>query len=141
MEPACIGTTFRHVQPDYTATTTGQIGKLALTNAAALATAKYYVINSQYEVFKCLYNGEFPGRTAPNPVYEPKTSPSAGQGTYAGGLFTEGADLEVSNTAGYAWKYMYTIPTDDVLRFLSTNFLPINLPTESTRSLLQHARS
>ena len=73
------------------------------------------------------------------PVYEPKTSPSAGQGTYAGGLFTEGADLEVSNTAGYAWKYMYTIPTDDVLRFLSTNFLPINLPTESTRDTVAQA--
>jgi len=29
---------------------------------------------------------------------------------------------------------MYTIPTDDVLRFLSTNFLPINLATETTRS-------
>jgi len=130
---------FDMYKPDYTATTTGQIGKLALTNAASLATAKYYVINSQYEVFKCLYNGEFPGRTAPNPVYEPKTSPSAGQGTYAGGLFTEGADLEVSNTAGYAWKYMYTIPTDDVLRFLSTNFLPINLPTESTRSTVATA--
>ncbi len=130
---------FDMYKPDYTATTTGQIGKLALTNAASLATAKYYVINSNYEVFKCLYNGEFPGRTSPNPQYEPKTSPSAGQGTYNGNVFTEGGDLEVSNTAGYAWKYMYTIPTDDVLRFLSTNFLPINLPSESTRAAVQSA--
>ena len=29
---------------------------------------------------------------------------------------------------------MYTIPTDDVLRFLSTNFMPINLEGEATRA-------
>lgn len=125
---------FDMYKPDYTATTTGQVGKLSLTSSSTLGAAKYYVINSNYEVFKCLYNGEFPGRTAPNPQYEPKTTPSGGQGTFSGGIFTEDADTTVSNTAGYVWKYMYTIPTDDVLRFLSTNFLPINLATESTRS-------
>ena len=37
-------------------------------------------------------------------------------------------------SSGYVWKYMYTIPTDDVLRFLSTNFMPINLEGEATRA-------
>ena len=132
-------------KPDYSATTTGQVGKQSTTGATSISEAKFYVINSNYEVFKCLYNGEFPGQVDPNPVYEPKTTPSAGQGTYdAGtGLFTEQSDATVAAAAssGYVWKYMYTIPTDDVLRFLSTNFMPINLgatpfnPTaESTRA-------
>lgn len=132
-------------KPDYSATTTGQVGKTSTTGATSISDAKFYVVNSNYEVFKCLYNGEFPGQVDPNPVYEPKTTPSAGQGTYSAGtgIFTEAADTTVAaaGSSGYIWKYMYTIPTDDVLRFLSTNFMPINLgatpfnPTaESTRA-------
>ena len=34
---------------------------------------------------------------------------------------------------------MYTIPTDDVLRFLSTNFMPINLTGEATRAATEAA--
>ena len=41
--------------------------------------------------------------------------------------------------SGYIWKYMYTIPTDDVLRFLSTNFMPINLAGEATRAATEAA--
>ncbi|ADO99197.1 baseplate wedge subunit [Cyanophage S-RIM44] len=134
---------FDMYKPDYSATTTGQVGKQSTTGAASLGASKFYVINSNYEVFKCLYNGQFPGQVDPNPVYEPKTTPSAGQGTYdaGSGLFTESADAVVANTAGsgYIWKYMYTIPTDDVLRFLSTNFMPINLTGEATRAATEAA--
>ena len=129
---------FDMFKPDYSATSTGQVGKQSTTGATTLGASKFYVVNSNYEVFKCLYNGQFPGQADPNPVYEPKTTPSAGQGTYdAGtGLFTEQATAVVAAAAssGYVWKYMYTIPTDDVLRFLSTNFMPINLVGEATRS-------
>jgi len=120
-------------KPDYSTTpgSGGQIGKAAATGATNIADAKYYLINSQYEVFKCLYNGESDlaptGLTATN---EPKTTPSGGQGTYASatGLFTEDPAAN-----GYIWKFMYTIPTDDVLRFLSTDFMPIVLPTNASR--------
>jgi len=134
---------FDMYKPDYSATTTGQVGKQSTTGAASLGASKFYVINSNYEVFKCIYNGQFPGQADPNPVYEPKTTPSAGQGTYnAGtGLFTETADAVVAAAggSGYMWKYMYTIPTDDVLRFLSTNFMPINLAGEATRAATEAA--
>ena len=134
---------FDMYKPDYSATTTGQVGKQSTTGASSLGASKFYVINSNYEVFKCIYNGQFPGQVDPNPVYEPKTTPSAGQGTYdaGSGLFTESADAVVANTAGsgYIWKYMYTIPTDDVLRFLSTNFMPINLTGEATRAATEAA--
>ena len=119
-------------KPDYSTTpgSGGQIGKASATGATSIADAKYYLINSQYEVFKCLYNGQTPSNlSGQNATNEPKTTPAAGQGTYAGGIFTE----DPAAPGGYIWKYMYTIPTDDVLRFLSTDFMPVVLPTNATR--------
>jgi hypothetical protein len=118
-------------KPDYSATPAGgQVGKSGATGTTSIADAKFYVINSQYEVFKCLYNGQTPSNlTGQNVTYEPLTTASGAQGTYdaATGIFTEGIN------ADYVWKYMYTIPTDDVLRFLSTDFIPIVLPTNASR--------
>lgn len=118
-------------KPDYSTTpgSGGQIGKASATGATNIADAKYYLINSQYEVFKCLYNGETPTNPSGQPATnEPKTTPSAGQGSYSNGIFTEDPAAN-----GYIWKYMYTIPTDDVLRFLSTDFMPIVLPSNASR--------
>ena len=91
-------------KPDYSTTpgSGGQIGKPSATGATSIADAKYYLINSQYEVFKCLYNGEdftAGGATATN---EPKTTPSAGQGSFANGIFKE----DPGAAGKYIWKYM-----------------------------------
>ena len=116
-------------KPDYSATPGGggQIGKQTATGATTIADAKFYVMNSQYEVFKCLYNGEDPSNSTGQNATE---EPSVGGANYdAGtGLYTE------TTGAGYIWKYMYTIPTDDVLKFLSSDFMPIVLPSNQTRT-------
>lgn len=101
--------------PDYS------VQKLTATNQSSLSSGKYAVMNSQYEVFTCLYNGT----DAANPSgvvvsYPPSTTPVVGEGTYSGGIYTE-------PSGAYIWKYMYTIPTDDVIKFLSTDFMPIVL--------------
>ena len=117
-------------KPDYFATPAGggQIGKSTATGATSIANAKFYIMNQRYEVFKCLYNGESPTNpSGVNVVHEPKTDPQPGLGTYANGIF-------VAPDASYVWKYMYTIPTDDVLAFLSTDFMPINAVGETTRA-------
>jgi len=115
-------------KPDYSATPGGggQIGKQTATGAATIADAKFYVMNSNYEVFKCLYNGEDPDNaTGQNATEEPLTT---GANYDAGtGLYTE------TTGAGYIWKHMYTIPTDDVLKFLSSDFMPIVLPNQASR--------
>ena len=115
-------------KPDYSATPGGggQIGKQTATGQNSIADAKFYVMNSQYEVFKCLYNGEDPSNTTgQNATEEPTTSgPNYSSST---GLYTE------TTGAKYIWKYMYTISTDDVLKFLSSDFLPIVLPGNSSR--------
>ena len=116
-------------KPDYSATPGGggQIGKQTATGANTIADAKFYVMNSAYEVFKCLYNGEDPSNTTGQGATE---EPTVAGGNYdsATGLYTE------TTGAGYIWKYMYTIPTDDVLKFLSSDFMPIVLPTNTSRT-------
>ena len=116
-------------KPDYSATPGGggQIGKQTATGANTIADAKFYVMNSQYEVFKCLYNGEDPSNsTGQNATEEP--SVAGANYDAATGLYTE------TTGAGYIWKYMYTIPTDDVLKFLSSDFLPIVLSNNASRT-------
>ena len=115
-------------KPDYSDTPGGggQIGKTTATGQTSIADAKFYVMNSRYEVFKCLYNGEDPSNASgQNATEEPiKDAANYDAGT---GLYTE------TTGAGYVWKYMYTIPTDDVLKFLSSDFMPIVLSTDSSR--------
>ena len=113
---------FDMYRPNYSPTPAGggAIGVQTALGSSALSGSKYYVMNSNYEVFKCLYNGQTPANaTGINATYEPKTSPTAGQGTYANGLFSEGT------ANGYIWKYMYTLSTADVIAFLSSDFLPM----------------
>lgn len=121
-------------KPDYSATPGGggQIGKATATGATSIADAKFYVMNSAYEVFKCLYNGQNPSNASgQNATEEPiTTGANYASGT---GLYTE------TTGAGYIWKYMYTIPTDDVLRFLSSDFMPIVLPSNASRTAVTAA--
>ena len=82
-------------------------------------------MNSSYEVFKCVYNGQTP--TDPNGVVS-VTEPTKVQSI--SGIFIEPEDagnpgFRTDGKRPYIWKYMYTIPTDSVLKFLSTDFLPI----------------
>ena len=121
-------------KPDYSATPGGggQVGKQTATNQNSISDAKFYVMNSDYEVFKCLYNGENPSNASgQNATEEPRTA--GANYASATGLYTE------TSGAGYIWKYMYTMPTDDVLRFLSSDFMPIVLPGNNTRTAVAGA--
>ncbi len=114
---------FDMYRPNYSPTPGGggAIGVQTALGSSALSGSKFYVMNSKYEVFKCLYNGQNPANpTGQNAQKEPSTTPQASDGTYANGVFTEAA-----GTAGYVWKYMYTLNTGEVIAFLSSDFLPI----------------
>lgn len=114
-------------KPDYSTQKTSSVTLAGgSTGSQNISTAKFYVVNNRYEVFKCLYNGERPtsllsGGVLPTVAYEPSTAPSSG--TYSNGIYKEPADS--NGFSNYIWKYMYTISTNDVLRFLSTDFIPI----------------
>ena len=70
---------------------------------------KFYVITSNYNVYKCLYNNNGTSSTI-EPTY-----------TSAGVNSTE-AD-------GYIWKYMYTLNTKEIQRFLSFDWIPVKTLT------------
>ena len=126
---------FDMYRPNYAPTPGGggSVGKDTATGQSSLSEGKFYVMNSQYEVFKCLYNGEGAANpTGQNATYEPKSQPSPGQGSFANGIYTEPA-----GTAGYIWKHMFTVPTGDVLAFLSTDFMPVVESTELSRTQVE----
>ena len=71
-------------------------------------------MNSNYDIYKCIYNGETP--TNPNGVIS--TVEPTGQST---SIFTT-AD-------SYRWKYMYTLGINDFVKFVSSDFMPVKTNT------------
>ena len=105
---------FDMYKPDYSAAPgSGGTAKSAATGATALSGAKFYVMNSNYEVFKCLYNKEDTVAGGANASDMPTTANNYVAGTYTG------------PNDGYRWKYHYTMTTQQVMDFLSSDFMPI----------------
>jgi len=78
------------------------------TTRASLFDANFFVITDEYNVYKCIDNRNASNTVAASTVKPTGTSTSA---------FTT-AD-------GYTWKYMYSISAADVLKFVSTDFIPV----------------
>jgi len=78
------------------------------TTRATLFDANYFVVTDEYNVYKCLDNRNSSNVVAASTVKPTGTSTTA---------FTT-AD-------GYVWKYMYSISAADVLKFVSTDFIPV----------------
>ena len=83
------------------------------SDAVTLYDANYYVLNSDYRVYVCLQNGTSPDN--------PSGRPSLDEPTFT--------DLEprAAGTSGdgYIWKFLYTISPSDIVKFDSTNYLPV----------------
>ena len=83
------------------------------SNATNLYDSNYFVMNSDYKVYICLQNGTDPdnpdGRASlDEPTFtdlEPRAAGSSGD--------------------GYIWKYLYTIKPGDIIKFDSTDFMPV----------------
>lgn len=116
-------------RPDYTPTPGGTaanqgfVGKEPNSSGStSIADARFYVMNEDYEVFKCIDNGEH-STVGIRPSTVTPTQAAANARGY----------VDSRATDGYLWKYMYTILTTDVLRFLSTDFMPVVQKTQATR--------
>ena len=110
------GTTYDMYRSDYSRTNTAKV-----SGATNLYAATYYIINSDYRVYACLHNGIDPDN--------PNGRPSLDEPTFT--------DLEPKKAGtsgdGYIWKYLYTIKPSDIVKFESTDFIPV--PTDwSTNS-------
>ena len=81
--------------------TSGVVYDMYSSSDTNLSTNDFYVMTSNYEIFKCYYNNE--------------GSPSTAMPT-----------IPVPNTVdGYIWRYMYTVPLGDRTKFLMTDFIPV----------------
>ena len=67
----------------------------------------YFVISDNNNVYMCLKAGGGTSTVNPDVI-----------GVQTSGVHATGSD-------GYVWKYMYTIPTADVSKFLTSSFIPV----------------
>jgi len=102
------GTTYDMYRHDYSRSKTA-----AVSGATNLYASFYYVMNTDYQVYVCLHNGSDPDNAGGKPSLDEPT-------------FT---DLEPrsagSSNDGYVWKYLYTITPSDVIKFETTDFIPV----------------
>ncbi len=102
------GTTYDYYRHDYSISNIP-----SNANGTSLYSANYYAINSDYRVYICLDNG-----TNPENIYG---RPSLDEPTFT--------DLEPRSAGtsgdGYLWKYLYTIKPSDIVKFESTDYIPV----------------
>lgn len=102
------GTTYDMYRHDYS-----RSNPAAVSGSTNLYSASFFVMNSEYRVYACLQNGTDPEN--------PNGKPSLDEP-----LFT---DLEPKSAGtsgdGYIWKYLYTIKPGDIVKFDSTDFMPV----------------
>ena len=102
------GRTYDYYRHDYSINNTPKN-----SNGTSLYSSNYFVLNSDYRVYICLQNGTDQENLNGRPsLDEPK--------------FT---DLEprAAGTSGdgYVWKYLYTIKPSDIVKFDSTDYMPV----------------
>ena len=102
------GTTYDMYRHDYSRTKTAPI-----SGATNLYSSNFIVLNSDFRVYICLQNGTDPDT--------PEGRPSLDEPTFT--------DLEPRSAGtsgdGYIWKYLYSIKPSEVVKFESTDFMPV----------------
>lgn len=92
------GTVYDQYDPDYSTSNPSYSG------ATSLKSSQFYVLTSDFNVYKCLFNNN--------------NSASTDQPT--------GTDpTPITTSDNYVWKFMYTIPLSSRTRFLTPDFMPV----------------
>lgn len=84
--------------------------EFAYSGAHSLEESRFYVITSDFNVYKCIYNAE----------NSPSTVEPTGTGTNI-----------ITTADGYKWKFMYNIPVSLRNKFLSDQWLPVTTALKS----------
>tara|TARA_B100001109_G_scaffold40894_1_gene32293 strand:- start:249 stop:1817 length:1569 start_codon:yes stop_codon:yes gene_type:complete len=83
------------------------------SGATSLYSSKYFVVNEDFKVYICLQNGTNPENVSGRPSLDEPT-------------FTDLEPKAAGDSGdGYIWKYLYTIKPNDIIKFNSTNFIPV----------------
>jgi hypothetical protein len=103
------------------------------SNSTSLYSSNYYVVNSDFKVYICLFNGASPENNF-------QGNPSLDEPT-----FTD-LDPRSAGTSGdgYIWKYLYTIKPSEIIKFDSVDYIPVprdwGISGESS-TIKEHART
>ena len=115
------GTRYEMYRHDYSVSSPSPV-----TNSTRLYASNYYVMNKNFDVYVCIDNGSSGISTTGNASQDEP-------------LFT---DLEPSRAGesgdGYIWKYLFTVPPSDIIKFDSTEYIsvPGDWPTSTEAQIL-----
>jgi len=102
------GTTYDYYRSDYSITNPPKHAQ-----GTSLYSSNFFILNSDFRVYICLKNG-----TSPE---QPDGKPSLDEPTFT--------DLEPKSAGtsgdGYIWKYLYTIKPSELIKFDSTEYMPV----------------
>jgi hypothetical protein len=96
--------------------------------ATSLYSSNFYVLTSEYKVYICIYNGINPENPSGKPSLEEPT-------------FTDLEPRPAGESGdGYLWKYLFTVSPNDIIRFDSTDFIPVpkNWGSDSQTSIIKN---
>ena len=104
------GTVYEMYRNNYSAT-----NRTPQTSNSSLYGSNYYVVTSEFKVYLCINNGATPtnseGTTSKvEPTHTSTTVP---------------AQDESGNTDDYQWKYLYTIAPADIVKFVTSTYIPL----------------
>ena len=102
------GTTYDYYRHDYSITNPPKHAQ-----GTSLYSSNYYVLNSDFRVYICLKNGTSPENPDGRPSLDAPT-------------FTD-LEPKAAGTSGdgYIWKYLYTIKPSELIKFDSTEYMPV----------------
>ncbi len=114
------GTRYEMFRHDYSISNPSPV-----TSSSRLYDSSYYVMNKNFDVYVCIDNGSSGISTTGNASQDEP-------------LFT---DLEPTRAGesgdGYVWKYLFTVPPSDIIKFDSTEYIsvPGDWPTSTTTQI------
>jgi len=102
------GTTYEMYRNNYSST-----NRTPQTKSTTLYGSQYFVVNSEFNVYLCINNGSNPDN--PN-----------GQKSLFEPTHTNTVPQEAGNGSdGYLWKYLFTISPSDIVKFVTTSYIPL----------------
>ena len=83
------------------------------SNSLDIYDSNFYVLNSEFKVYICLFNNNSPDNVNGSPSLDEPN-------------FTDLEPREAGSSGdGYIWKYLYTINPEQLVKFDSTSYIPV----------------
>ena len=83
------------------------------SKSTTLYESRYFVVNSEFNVYLCTDNGQNPdNEDGQKSLFEPTHTNTV-------------PDIAGNGSDGYMWKYLYTISPSDIVKFVTSTYIPL----------------